>query len=166
MDYSFLPQPVQHTLQKPWLLPSFSVVLLLGSLLTLWNTVNTVWLMPSNVAPTIFRAPIVINAQQLAQAHLFGASANMSDLPLASLGITLKGIFFDSQNQATAVVAQNSGDTTNYHKGEQLAPNIFIVDILPTSVIIKHNGKLEKLVMPIQPIEFSNQSSSNGLWNT
>jgi type II secretory pathway component PulC len=165
MDYAFLPQPMQHALKQRWLLPSLSALLLLGFLLTLWTNINTLWLTPADSITTPFRAPTIIDVQQLAKDHVLGAAANMSDLPLASLGITLKGIFFDSQNAATAVVAQGTGPTTNYHAGDQLAPNIVIVRILPDSVIIKHNGNLERLAMPIQPIEFSQNNNNPGLWN-
>ena len=165
MDYAFLPQPLQHTLKQRWLLPALAVLLCLSLLLTIWNSINILWLSPADSNPTPFRAPTIIDVQQLAKDHVLGAAANMSDLPLASLGITLKGIFFDSQNQATAVVAQSNGDTTNYHAGDQLAPNIIIVKILPNSVVIRHNDNLEKLAMPIQPIEFSQNSNSPALWN-
>jgi type II secretory pathway component PulC len=165
MDYAFLPQPLQHVLRQRWLLPALTVLLALGLLLTIWNNITTLWLTPTDNTATPFRAPTIIDVQQLAKDHVLGSAANMSDLPLASLGITLKGIFFDSQNQATAVVAQSNGDTTNYHAGDQLAPNIIIVKILPTSVVIRHNDNLEKLAMPIQPIEFSQAQPSAGLWN-
>lgn len=165
MDHAFLPQPLQHILKQRWLLPGLAALLALGLLLTIWNNISTVWLTPTDSSPTPFRAPDIINVQQLAKDHILGAAANMSDLPLASLGITLKGIFFDSQNQATAVVAQNNGGTTNYHAGDQLAPNIIIVKILPTSVVIRHNNNLEKLAMPIKPIEFSQTQQNPSLWN-
>ena len=165
MDYVLLPQPVQQALRQQWLLPALTGLLLLVVLLTVWNNIKVLWLAPPLPLQAVFHAPTIVNVQQLAQDHLLGSSANMQDLPLASLGITLQGIFFDGQNRATAIIAQNSGASTVYHVDDQLAPNIIIVKILPTTVIIKHNGNLEKLAMSIQPVEFSPANTNRGLWN-
>lgn len=94
-----------------------------------------------------------------------GASAStLGDLPLASLGVTLIGIFAGSQHSSIALIALSGGQSKVYHVGDKLAPNVVIEKILPYSVVVQHNGRLEKLAMQIQPLQFSNQLPASGLW--
>lgn len=137
----------------------------IGLLWTAWNSVQSIWFSPVNTTSEHYMPPQRINVGQLPTDHLMGASAStLGDLPLASLGVTLIGIFAGNQNNSIALIALSGGQSKIYRVGDNLAPNVSIEKILPYSVIVKHNGRLEKLTMPIQPLQFSEQLPASGLW--
>lgn len=119
---------------------------------------------PTMITTTPYRAPSTVDLKQIAKLHLMGADES-GNLPLASLGVNLVGIFLDNSGQSSALIAMASGDTQTYHTGDVLAPNVSIEKILSDQVIVRHNGRLEKLTLPIQPIDFNNNLPDSGLWH-
>jgi type II secretory pathway component PulC len=152
----------------------FNTPLIAGTLLLLalfgfgwsaWNTTQVIWLTQANNQNDAFRAPLHVNINQVASYHLMGGyTNNLKDLPLASLGVTLVGIFSDVNGPSTALIALSGGSSKLYHVGDQLAPNVKIEKILPHSLVVKHNGRLEKLMMPIQRLTFNAELPKSGLW--
>jgi type II secretory pathway component PulC len=156
---------IKEKLNTPLIASVFMIVLALGILWKIGSTAQGIWSSNRAVQAQPFRAPIKINTNLLSSYHLFGAYAsNLGNLPLASLGVTLIGIFADNNNKSTALITLSGGQSKFYHVGDKLAPNVVIDKILPYSVVVQHNGRLEKLAMPIQPLKFSNELPSSGLW--
>lgn len=130
-----------------------------------WNSINSILHPPQSGDNSVYRAPTKVDLNQASQFHLLGADAtNLGDLPLASLGVTLIGIFADNQNKSTALITLSGGQSKMYHVGDKLAPNVTIEKILTDSVVVQHNGRLEKLAMPIKPLTFSDNLPDSGLW--
>ena len=151
---------------RPLVAALMALLIILGIALTSWQTTQTIWFPTHISADTTFHPHKHIAIEALPRYHLMGAAVqNVKDLPLASLGVTLIGIFSDSSGQSTALITLSGGNSQNYHVGDQLAANVVVEKILAKSVIVKHNGRLEKLQLPIQPIDFDNQKSQAGLWN-
>jgi type II secretory pathway component PulC len=104
--------------------------------------------------------------QKIADAHLMGiAPLEDTDLPLASLGIVLQGIFLAPNNKSIALIQTSDGKMKAYHVGDTLAANVSIVDILKDYVVVKHNGQLARLTMKIMPLDFSKMTSAQGLFS-
>lgn len=153
------------TLQTPLIAAIVLILLGIGIINTLWQNVEGIWLQSSLSADTSFSEQRQVHIERLTNFHLMGAYATkLKDLPLASLGVTLLGIFSNSQGHSSALIAL-SGDKSNlYHVGDALAGNVSIEKILTHSIIVKHNGRLERLEMPIKPLEFKASLPESGLW--
>lgn len=163
-------ESIKHNLIKQLNTPLVAITLIIGLsvglLWTAWSSVQSIWVAPIVNTSERYIPPQHINISLLPSEHLMGASAStLGDLPLASLGVTLIGIFASNQNNSIALIALSGGQSKIYHVGAHLAPNVIIEKILPYSVVVRHNGRLEKLAMPIQPLQFSNQLPNSGLWN-
>jgi len=166
MKTDILKEILLKNIQTPLIATVLVILLSLGLLTTLWGNIQAIWLPKSENNVRHFIQRPRISVQQLAKYHLLGAYAtDIKDLPLASLGVTLIGIFADNKGHSAALITLSGGNSNVYHVGDPLATNVNIVKILPHSVIVKHNGRLEKLEMPIQPIEFKNELPQSGLWN-
>jgi hypothetical protein len=113
-----------------------------------------------------FSLPAQVPLQKIADAHLMGiAPLEDTDLPLASLGIVLQGIFLAPNNKSIALIQTSDGKMKAYHVGDTLAANVSIVDILKDYVVVKHNGQLARLTMKIMPLDFSKMTSAQGLFS-
>jgi type II secretory pathway component PulC len=158
-------QTYREKLQSPLVAGVVIALIALGIANTLWNNITNI--RPAepvlNAADT-YNPPHTQDINTITNAHLMGASpASLHDLPLASLGVSLLGVFINPDGQSSALVSFGTGETKTYFIGDALAANVVIEKILPDSVIVKHNGRLEKLQMAIQPIEFSD-ALPNALW--
>lgn len=155
----------QTQLKTPLIASVLLLVTLCGLGWSAYNTVQTVWLHSEQAQRDNFHAPQPININQLANYHLMGSYAsNVKDLPLASLGVTLVGIFSGNNGPSSALITLSGGVSKLYHVGDPLAPNVKIEKILPHSLVVKHNGRLEKLMMPIERLTFSDELPTSGLW--
>jgi type II secretory pathway component PulC len=165
MKLSDAQEYLQSNLNKPTIALAVAALLLFAALWTAWSTVNSLWLAKPTVAGQNFRPNSQINVAQLPKYHLMGSySSSLRDLPLASLGVTLLGIFSNNEGQSTALIALSGGGSEVYHVGDSLSSNVTIEKILAKSVIVKHNGRLEKLEMAIQPIKFDNNLPQKSLF--
>ena len=153
------------SLQTPLIATILVILLALGLLNTIWHNVVNIRAPQSIGSGNTFRPQPKIKLQELQNYHLLGTfSTNLKDLPLASLGVTLVGIFSDNQGNSTALITLRGGNSNIYHIGDTLTANVRIVKILSHSIVVKHNGRLERLEMPIQPVEFKSSLPESGLW--
>ena len=165
MKFDDFKEKFLKNLQTPLIATVMLILFTIGLLNTIWQNVTGIWLHPTIAAGTPFHQQRQVNIAQLTNFHIMGAYAtNLKDLPLASLGVTLLGIFSDNQGHSSALIALSGGTSNLYHVGDSLAGNVSIEKILPHSIIVKHNGRLERLEMPIKPIEFKNNLPESGLW--
>lgn len=164
MDIRELKSRIETISQHPRVTQGVLALISIGLLFSGFNIIQT--LKPISLgtpAPFVLKDPIPI--QQLQSFHILGTyPIDLNNLPLASLGITLQGIFLDNNGDSTAVIAGGDGSVKNYHAGDQLAPNVSIVKILPDGVVVNHNGKLEQLKMTIVGIDFGNSQVAGGLF--
>jgi type II secretory pathway component PulC len=144
----------------------FAAILLLASFgMLIWDFINILRPNSPNTAINNFQLQVALPLQNLPNYHLMGASPfSDNELPLANLGLTLQGIFLDSAQQSTVIISNSAGQVNNYHLGDQIAPGATIEKILPDRIIVEHNNQMERLILGIQPVDFSSTTSAPGLW--
>lgn len=131
----------------------------------IWSTVNSTWLSPTASTPMPFKPAAHLQLNQVSSFHLFGNDvSNNTDLPLASLGVNLIGIFKNSNGISRALISTNSSTGDVYQVSDNLAPNVKITKILSQSVIVNHNGRLERLEMSIKPLNFPKTVAQSNLF--
>ncbi len=91
----------------------------------------------------------------LSQMHLFGTSTNLTNLPLSNIPLTLQGISYVGDNKLnTAIITSTNTNTAKtYHQGDTIPYGATIIAILPNQVNIKHNGQMERMIIPQQNIQ-------------
>ena len=164
MDITELKSRIETIAQRPAITKGVVALVSLGLLASAFNIIQTLKPVSLKSSETfVLKDPIPI--EQLQSYHILGTyPVDLNNLPLASLGITLQVIFLDSNGDSTAVIAGGDGSVKNYHAGDQLAPNVAIVKILPDGVVVNHNGKLEQLKMNIEGIDFDSGQMPGGLF--
>lgn len=161
-------------LQKNWVkktlkrLPnwvSIFAVILLGALLAklIW-----LWFTPKpNVANFLADSSVSINSQvvesranygkQVAALHLFGKtekkavkkSNNKKEAPVTNLNLKLHGTVAYSDHSGFAMISASGKKQKNYSRGDPIAGgSIVVTAIYSDYVLLKRNGKQEKLLMP------------------
>lgn len=106
-------------------------------------------------------------ANIIPQLHLFGNDGtNLSDLPLASLGLQVQGIFINPQPAQSRALINVSGQTQLYGIGDSLLGNVKIYKITKDSVIVSHANRLEKLPLEIQGLDFNSTNDQQGLFSS
>src|SRR5690606_7669950 len=117
-------------------------------------------------APAKSNAP---NAQQLANAHLFGeppAKAaeqplQTENLPATNLRLTLRGVSAsDTDGLASALVEGPDQQTQVYLIGDTLPGDAKLRAIYPTRIVIERRGRLENLYFPEDRDDNSSSISS------
>lgn len=164
-------ESIKHNLIKqlntPFLAVFIIILLCLGMISTVWQTVQNIRNLSANDMSDNFRQQPSINVRVLSSEHILGNyNTNVGDLPLASLGVTLIAVFADANNTSSALIMTGNGGSKFYHLGDKLAANVVIEKILPYSVIVDHNGRLEKLTLPIHPLKFNSSATNNNLWSS
>ncbi len=89
--------------------------------------------------------------------HLFGMSAT-GDMPITNLELRVTGIAREadaqSENVSRAYISIAGGVSKIYQVGDSLPDGVKIYDITSDTVILENSGKLEKLPMPRQKLQF------------
>lgn len=100
------------------------------------------------------------NAQLIANIpnqHLFGLSAT-GDMPITNLELRVTGIAREadaqSENISKAYISIAGGPSKIYQVGDSLPDGVKINDITPDTVILENAGKLEKLPLPREKLQF------------
>jgi len=96
--------------------------------------------------------------------HIFGRAAEEDDfLPITSLQLHLTGIIKDSADQVSKVIVSEAGQPGKiYSVGDALTSGITIYSINEDGIVLEHNGKLEKLPLTRQRLQF--QDKPKALW--
>lgn len=89
--------------------------------------------------------------------HLFGQSLN-GDVPITSLQFRVTGIvkIEDEQGQTVskAYISESGQPSKIYQVGDILPYDVKVYAINADAVILENDGKIEKLPLPRQPLEF------------
>jgi type II secretory pathway component PulC len=152
-----------------WLAWLCLLLLLVVLLLLIWRNTQ-ILLVSSDQSVKVATARQAYNepsADVIPGFHLFGSSAtDLGDLPLASLGLQVKGIFMNNQaNQSRALIGMTGQAPQMYNVGDVLPGSVKIYKITQGSVIVSHNNRLEKLPFALQGINFNQAVNHQGLFN-
>lgn len=101
---------------------------------------------------------------QIPATHLFGLAAEDDDfLPITSLQLHLTGIIKDSADHVSKVIVSEAGQPGKvFAVGDTLTSGIKIYSINEDGIVLEHNGKLEKLPLGRQRLQF--QDKPKTLW--
>lgn len=156
--------------RQPWLALSALIALLMLLAFLLWSTITTVWFPNNgNSVPAIIALPATgPAASSIAQMHLFGASPeDLANLPLASLGLQVQGIFFNAQADQSRVLIGNAGQmSTFYQVGDNLPGNVKIYKITADNVIVVYQGQLQKLPLALPGLDFNAMQQQGSLFGS
>ncbi len=162
-----LKQQITDVADQPMIAGLAVVVMVLLTSFLLISNIKTLWFGHSSNPVTAisngYQAPA---ASSIPGMHLFGASASdLSDLPLASLGLQVEGIFLSQDaQQSRALISMTGQMPQRYNVGSMLPGNVKIYKITHNSVIVSHNNQLEKLPFALQGIDFNAMGHDGGLF--
>lgn len=93
--------------------------------------------------------------ENLSSLHLFGiAQARINDVPTSNLQLKVSGIIYQQNDAPKALVSIDGQASKIFKEGDEPAYGVKIYTITRDSVIIKNNGRLEKLTLARPPLEF------------
>lgn len=138
------------------------VTLILGALVvySIMQTLLLFWafIVPSNSVVPLLQANKKVQVKpSIATWHLFGVYQNNEAalLPKTQLHLDLQGIFFSRiLSRSQALIAGSDRLAKPYHAGEEVPGGAIIERILPDSVILKRDGKLEVLTITRPKLEW------------
>lgn len=168
MNFSQLKQNIMAIAQRAIVVWLAIVVLLVLLLWLLVSGVQEIWFAPKPLMPTVVGTPISQGpaASVIPSLHLFGSSAtDLKNLPLASLGLQVQGIFLNADAKQSRVLISMTGQASQiYNIGDMLPGNVKIFKITRDSVVVSHDNQLEKLPFALQGIDFSDVNTDRGLF--
>ncbi len=89
--------------------------------------------------------------------HLFGLS-DTGEMPITNLQLRVTGIARESnamgENVSKAYISIAGSPSKIYQVGDSLPDGVKINDIKPDTVILENGGRLEKLPLPREPLQF------------
>ena len=94
---------------------------------------------------------------KIARMHLFGdyEAALARALPATQLDLKLMGVFFSSTSGQSQALMQAPGQPeTLYSKGDVVPGGAILDKILARSVILKHDERLESLMLKVPKLDF------------
>lgn len=88
--------------------------------------------------------------------HLFGVYQDAASLlPTSQLQLTIVGVFAaEPMEYSQAIIASGDGIQKNYFIGDVLPGNAILTEVLADGVVVRHKGRLEKIVLPKPELEF------------
>lgn len=90
--------------------------------------------------------------------HLFGKALGSGDVPVTQLQFRVTGIVkintAQGNTQSKAYISISGQPSKIYQMGDSLPYGVKVYDILPNAVILENEGRLEKLPLPRQQLEF------------
>jgi general secretion pathway protein C len=95
--------------------------------------------------------------------HLFGLSAT-GDMPITNLQLRVTGIAREAnaqgENISRAYVSIAGAPSRIFQVGQSLPDGVKINDITPDTVILENGGKLEKLPLPREKLQFKSRGKN------
>lgn len=88
----------------------------------------------------------------LPDAHLFGRSLSGGSVPITNLQLRVTGIVKGNPSKATISIAGEPSQI--FQVGDDLPDGVKIYEIMPDAVILENEGKLERLPLPREPLQF------------
>ena len=165
-----LPMPIQ---QRTTLAASILLALLAGFLLvySLWRWHGD-WLI-AHYTPNV--APILNATDETAMMiaaipdnHLFGQTFSKSgEVPLSDLQLRVTGIVkVTNESNGTvskAYISISDQPSKIFQAGDSLPYGVKVYDITPDAVILENGGRLEKLPLPREKLQFKPPQAEEGM---
>ena len=104
----------------------------------------------------------------LPKQHLFGKSFEDSEVPISNLQLQVRGIVKvenDQNNFSKAYISIAGQPSKIYQLGDSLPDGVKIYDITEEAVILENEGRLEKLPLPREKLEFKPRNAEGVLSN-
>lgn len=131
---------------------SLFFALLIFSVCIQWISVFFIDYIPAIPKRTTTTTPII----SIGNLPIFGHyQQTLDDLPITTLPLLLKGtiVVLNDPQQSLAIISASDRKTKDYKMGDMLPGNAVIKQIDQDTVIIDHNGMLEKILLPIHLLE-------------
>lgn len=101
----------------------------------------------------------------LPDSHLFGQDlTDTGNMPISSLQLKVTGIVKveneQGRNVSKVYISSGGGATKIYQVGDIMPSGVKVYDISADAVILENDGKLEKLPLPREPLEFKPKSTT------
>lgn len=87
-------------------------------------------------------------------AHLFGLSLSNGDVPITNLQLLVTGIVKAEDGSSKAYISIAGAPSKIYQSGDSLPYGVKVYDITQDTVILENDGRLEKLPLPREKLQF------------
>jgi len=168
MQLTQLKQQLLDIGQQRWAALLVVLIMVIVAFWLLISSVQSLWFSHQNSTVAV---PVISNitapaANIVPSLHLFGSSVtDLKDLPLASLGLQVEGIFMNLQaGNSRALISMTGQAPQMYNVGDMLPGNVKIYKITASSVIVSYNNQLAKLPFSLQGIDFEAMGNHQGLF--
>lgn len=97
---------------------------------------------------------------KLPEAHLFGQAVNkVGEVPTSTLQLLVTGIVKSDADaeQSKAYISIAGQPSKIYRTGDDLPYGVKVYSILKDAVIVENNGRLEKILLPREPLHFKSR---------
>lgn len=141
-----------------------SAALLVAVLLVAWTASRLTWQVlapppalpdtaPSTAAPAVPQT--IDHAQVLVQAHLFGRARSpvqeaKKTAPVSRINLRLFGVLATGEDEGLAMIGRDSRSVKLYRVGDRLPGAASLLEIHVDQVLIRRNGKEERLLLDKQ----------------
>ncbi|PHQ81603.1 MAG: hypothetical protein COB66_01725 [Coxiella sp. (in: Bacteria)] len=101
----------------------------------------------------------VTSIQNISQWHVFGTyDDNMQNLPATQLQLVLEGVMLSPNNpqQSYAIISSPSTPAKVYKIGDQIPGGAKLKAIQRQEVVLRYQGQLQSLKLPVEQLTFSN----------
>lgn len=147
-------------LQKNKWAPRAVLILLLLLLLNLGYQTFSIVREPLKLLPLLqFKGGVHASKPTLiSEWHLMGQfQGSLQDLPETRLQLTLQGteVSLESASLSHAIISSPDKKAKSYSVGDSVPGGAVITKIQQNRIIIKHEGRLEQLKMPVHQLQYS-----------
>lgn len=153
--------------QKNMILLCAILTLLVGSTLfySLWQW-HTDWLFTHQPVPVTTQAAKTNETSLLIAAipkeHLFGKSV-ANDVPITNLQFRVTGIVKSDNESSKAYISIANQPSKIVRTGDSLPYGVKVYAITKDAIILENEGRLEKLPLPREPLEFKPRHAEESL---
>lgn len=155
-------------LQREQLLIGANIIIAVIVLIVLMLSIHT-WHSDWQITHKMIQ-PMTINTtnqqvaliEKLPELHVFGKPvAKVSDVPISSLEFHVTGIakVMEHANSSKAYISVSNQSSKVFHVGDTVSFGVRLYDVTDDAVVLENNGKLEKLPLQRNKLEFKSRSA-------
>lgn len=142
------------------------ICLILASISLAFHQWRQDWVLVHQIVPPPPKPPKETDTNAamtaLAQQHLFGLAMNKTgEVPLSNLGLrltgTLKAMNGENSHFSKASISMTGLPSKIYRTGDKLTDSVKVYAIENDAVILENNGRLEKLPLPREKLQFKSK---------
>ncbi len=139
----------------------FTLVIMLISCLQQWRAD---WTLAHQVSTPAYVSTKNETAEMIAaipETHIFGQNISSKNTPISDLQLRVTGIVSIEEEKhhghSKAYISISGQPAKIYQIGDTLPVGVKVYDITPDTVILDHDGKLEKLPLPREGLKFKSR---------